>query len=71
MAIEENTYIYNIQEIKMTHKRPTGNSTHTYYQLNIKSRDNRQVVYTKSFNKNLSNAWELVLKEANDMKKLY
>lgn len=71
MAIEAHTYTYTIQEIKMTHKRSTRSSTHYYYQLRIKCRDTHDVVYTKSVNKNLDNAWEKIIQEANDMKKLY
>lgn len=71
MAIDKHTYTYTIQEITMTHKRPTGVSTHHYYQLRIKCHDTHDVVYTKSINKNFSNAWELIMKEAIYMKKLY
>lgn len=71
MAIEEHTYVYTIQEIKMKHKRPTGDSVHTYYQLRIKCHDTHDVVYTKSINKNLANAWEKIIAEVVDMKKMY
>lgn len=69
--LEAHTYTYTIQEIKMTHKRPTGESTHHYYQLRIKCADTHDVVYTKSINKNLTGAWEKIIQELTDMKKLY
>lgn len=71
MAVDKHTYTYTIQEITMTHKRPTGTSTHHYYQLRIKCHDTHDVVYTKSINKIFSNAWELIMEEAKSMKKLY
>lgn len=69
--IQQHTYIYTITEITMTHKRATGSSTHNYYQLKIKCRDTHDVVYTKSINKDMSNAWDKIVQEIIDMKKLY
>lgn len=69
--LEVHTYTYTIQEVQMTHKRATGETTHHYYQLRIKCSDTHDVVYTKSINKNLANAWEKIIQELIDMKKLY
>lgn len=69
--LEAHTYTYTIQEISVTHKRPTGETTHHYYQLRIKCTDTHDVVYTKSVNKNLTGAWEKIIQELIDMKKLY
>lgn len=69
--LEAHTYSYTIQEIVMSHKRATGVSTHRYYQLRIKCNDTHDVVYTKSINKYLDNAWEKIVQELIDMKKLY
>lgn len=71
MAVDKHTYTYTIQEITMTHKKATKTTTHHYYQLRIKCQDSHDVVYTKSINKYLPNAWEKITQDLIYMKKLY